>query len=105
MRSRYTAYTQGDVSYIQKTMIGKALEDFNLEETREWALAVKWKKLKVLKTGTMLKPGLEPGLESALKRAFVEFVAVYQQAGVFQELHEKSEFVQQDGRWFYSGSL
>jgi SEC-C motif domain protein len=95
MRSRYTAYTQANMGYIQQTMIGKALENFDPRDAQAWALGVKWKKLKVLKAGNISKPN----------KAYVEFIATYQEKGEIQELHEKSEFLQQDGRWFYSGLI
>ena len=109
MRSRYTAYTQGNMDYIQQTMVGRALKGFDPQETRQWALTVKWKKLSVLKTGSLPAPGSgeESGAESGAEsnKAYVEFVATYQESRSLHELREKSEFLKQDGRWFYSGVI
>ena len=49
MRSRYTAYTQANIDYIQKTMRGKAAQNYNAEETRIWAQKADWQKLEVVK--------------------------------------------------------
>ena len=103
MRSRYTAYTQGDMHYIQQTMVGRALEAFDPQETRRWALTVKWKKLSILKTGSLSELGAESG--SGSNKAYVEFVATYQESRSLHELREKSEFLKQEGRWFYSGVI
>ena len=47
MRSRYTAYSRADIDYIQSTMRGKALKDFNPPEAKAWAENIKWKHLKI----------------------------------------------------------
>ncbi len=90
MRSRYTAYTKGDVGYIAKTMQGKAAVGFDAVEARVWASRVSWIDLRVLQTSW--------GDEHT---GFVEFIARFIDDSKLISLHETSEFVREDGRWFY----
>lgn len=91
MRSRYTAYTQANISYIQATMREKAAENFDPAEAMQWAKTAKWRRLKVIRTFSDSTPGL----------AYVEFMAHYISAGIPQKLIETSVFKQIDGRWYY----
>src|SRR5687768_14512038 len=68
MRSRYTAYTRGDIDYIKKTMIPEARDDFDEAQTRKWAEGSKWKGLKIVDT----KDG-GPGDTTGM----VEFIATF----------------------------
>ncbi len=90
MRSRYSAYTRGDVDYIQKTMCGLASQGFNPDDAREWATRSQWLGLTVIATS----------MESATK-GFVEFSAHYQLDGKDHQIHERSEFHCIDKRWYY----
>ena len=40
MRSRYVAYSQARIEYIQATMRERALLGFDAQEAKEWALSV-----------------------------------------------------------------
>ena len=90
MRSRYTAYCLADIDYIQKTMQGKALVGFDAVGSKRWATRVNWIKLTVL----------DMSLESPHK-GFVEFIATFVDGHVLKSIHEKSEFIQEEGRWYY----
>lgn len=92
MRSRYTAYTQANIAYIQATMQGKAAEGFDSQTAAAWAKAAKWRRLKVLKTFSN---------PSNSDLAYVSFTAYYIWQGKPQSLHETSEFQLIDGRWYY----
>ena len=92
MRSRYTAYTQANITYIQATMRGLAAEDFNTEAAYQWAKTVKWKRLTVLETYS------DPQDEN---HAFVKFKAYYIYQGKPHTLSEISEFKRIAGQWFY----
>jgi SEC-C motif-containing protein len=93
MRSRYTAYTRGDIGYIKKTSAPEALKDFDLKAAKEWADSAEWKGLKILRTDK----GGEPD-----KKGTVEFVATYRQNGQGFEHHEVSEFRKTDqGKWLF----
>jgi SEC-C motif-containing protein len=90
MRSRYTAYTLGKVDYIEKTMLGNVLRDFNRIEAKEWANSAKWQKLEIIRTEKI-----------DFQTETVEFKAYYTIKQTPQILHEISEFKKQHDRWFY----
>ncbi len=92
MRSRYTAYTQANVDYIQATMCGPAAKDYNSEQARIWAKTAKWRRLKVLQS--FAHP-------SSADIAYVHFIAYYVFQGKPQKLEETSEFHCINGQWFY----
>lgn len=92
MRSRYTAYTQANISYIQSTMSGEAANGYDPVSAELWSKAVKWKSLKVKRAYPH---------SSQSTRAYVEFVANYKGNGRPQKIEECSEFEYRDGRWYY----
>lgn len=92
MRSRYTAYSQAKIDYIQKTMQGKPLEGFNATEVADWTQKITWTGLEVVKT-YMDEKNEDLG--------YVEFIASYQEHGKVQTIHELSQFQRQEGKWFY----
>ncbi|KTC68292.1 putative SEC-C motif domain protein [Legionella birminghamensis] len=95
MRSRYTAYTKANIAYILKTMRGKPLIDFNESEARQWAEQVGWLDLKILESQ------YSPEQPS---KGFVEFIARYHISGQIKSIHERSEFLLDDGQWYYIDS-
>ncbi|MEM7647966.1 MAG: YchJ family protein [Cyanobacteria bacterium P01_A01_bin.70] len=91
MRSRYTAYCQGQVDYLtathhpsKRTLGDRAALTKSVQNTI-------WLGLTVLQT--------EQG-QPADTTGVVEFVARYQSDHIGQ-IHERSRFKQQKGRWFY----
>ena len=93
MRSRYTAYTQANIEYIQATMRGPAAQHYDPTTALQWAKTVKWRKLKILKDFPHV---------SDKNCAYVEFVAFYFAEGRLQQLRETSEFKRIEGKWFYT---
>lgn len=92
MRSRYTAYTQGNIAYIQATMQGQAAEGFDPIEAKRWAQSIRWKRLKILRTyGHKTEPDIY----------YVEFIVHYVDQGKPQQIKERSEFRRINGRWYY----
>ncbi|MDF1647043.1 MAG: YchJ family metal-binding protein [Legionellaceae bacterium] len=89
MRSRYTAYTQADIRYIQKTMQGKAAIGFNAADSRAWAERVTWIDLRVVKASDDGQTG------------HVEFIARFIENHHMCFIHENSQFLYETGRWFY----
>lgn len=89
MRSRYTAFCLLKLDYVQKTMQGKALQNFNLRESLSNTKKCKWISLKVISTSRDETTG------------FVEFIAGYSSFGKIHYHHEKSEFELVNGKWFY----
>jgi SEC-C motif domain protein len=90
MRSRYTAYTMANINYIKKTMSGKALIGFNETDAKHWAKQIKWIGLQVLHV--ILE---EPN------KGYVEFKATFMENTHLQSIHEKSEFIREQGSWYY----
>lgn len=90
MRSRYTAYCLKNMTYIKKTMRGKALEDF-LRNKENFQNKQKWISLKVLHSS----------LDENNTIGYVEFSAQYSEYGKVFVLHEKSTFHCIDGNWYY----
>jgi SEC-C motif domain protein len=87
MRSRYTAFTLRDESYLlaswhQSTR--PAGIDFDAEAAPKWI-------------GLQVRQHVQTGAESAI----VEFVARYRVGGRAYRLHETSRFVRTHGRWQY----
>lgn len=92
MRSRYTAYTLGDIDYISRTHDSSANEDFDRKGAKEWADKAEWLGLDIIRT--------EKGREGDSKGQ-VEFKAHYRLKGKDHVLHEISEFVHKKGIWYF----
>lgn len=92
MRSRYTAYSQSNIAYIQETMRGPALKNFNPAEAHQWASQVQWLGLKIISA---------PTVATDANIGFVEFIAHFIEKNHRRILHEQSEFHRLDGRWYY----
>ena len=84
MRSRFTAYVEGDTNYLLKSWHAT---------TRPPAIELnpkqKWLGLKIKAVGQ------QEG------EHFVEFVARFKIDGRGHRLHERSRFVQEQGQWYY----
>lgn len=89
MRSRYTAYTQADITYIGNTMKPPALDDFNAEEALRWAKSSKWLKLNVIESSQQKDHGI------------VEYIAHFLYEDEEHYIHERSEFRRIKGKWYY----
>ena len=91
MRSRYSAYAQANTDYIRDTMLGKALDGFDEISAKQWAQSLIWLSLNVISTHSESK-----------ERGLVEFSALFmQKTNKLQEIHELSEFILVDKKWFY----
>lgn len=90
MRSRYTAYSKADIEYIGSTMTGPAAHGFNPDDAKAWAEHVIWVDLNVVDA---------PKPEG--NRGYVEFIARFIEGNHLHVLHEKSEFLKDNERWFY----
>ena len=96
MRSRFSAFSIGNIDYLinthhistRSTTLRGALE----RDMRD----IDWLGLSVIQASPV--SSLEP-------RGFVEFVALYKRAqlyeGRIEQLHEKSMFIKEKARWFY----
>lgn len=86
MRSRYTAYTSRDESYLLATW-----HETTRPASIDFSTDVEWHGLTVKNaTGSSLD-----------KTGSVEFTARFRRGEAHLELHELSTFSQENGRWFY----
>lgn len=86
MRSRYTAYSMADVTYVFKTWHPSTRP--SLASLRDDSLT-DWLGLKIVYS------------EQQQKTAIVEFVATYKDEQGIGQLKERSHFVLEKGKWFY----
>ena len=93
MRSRYTAFTQGNLDYIEKTMRGEALERFNRSDSENNTQEMEWLKLDVLFS------------EEEGDKGTVQFIATFRLAGEEHFMHEISSFEKVDGKWYYTKGI
>ena len=93
MRSRYTAFTLPDVSYLKKTLAPESQHDFDTKSTEQWAKQSTWKGLKIIST----KAG-----SAADSKGTVEFIATYEANGEGIDHHEVAEFRKSNnGQWLF----
>ena len=92
MRSRYAAYTVGDIDYVMETMRGKAAKESDEESMREWSRTAIWQGLEIVDAPTIANDATE---------GEVEFIARYHSENKDHVLRERSQFVKKDGAWFY----
>lgn len=85
MRSRYTAYVLGNEKYILNSW-----HSSQRPASLGMAASVEWQGLKVLQASTEKD-----------NQAFVEFIAVFNDAGNISQMHERSRFIREQGVWFY----
>jgi SEC-C motif domain protein len=96
MRSRYTAYTRGDIDYLANTLVAESRAAFDRAATTAWAMQSKWLCLRIL---------FVEGGGPADREGVVAFVATYSKGGQTMEHHEVSQFRRGErGAWrFVSG--
>jgi len=85
MRSRYCAFALGDAAYLLATWQA----DFR-PATLELDSQIRWIGLEILARA------------QGAQQASVEFEATLLRSGTVSALHERSEFVREDGRWLYT---
>lgn len=90
MRSRYTAYCLANIDYIKATMRKKAALGFDEHDASRWSKRVTWINLKVINTEM-----------DDLNKGYVEFIATFVDISVLKSIHEKSEFIKENGQWYY----
>lgn len=93
MRARYTAYTQVNMDFIEKTHDPATRKKTNMEENRAWAEQTQWKGLEIVNT--------EKG-EAGDNWGKVEFKAKFESGGEPGAHHEVSEFNKKEGKWFFT---
>lgn len=94
MRSRYTAFTKGEIGYIKTTLAPESRGDFDEAAVRQWSTKSEWLGLEIIRT--------ENGGPSDSK-GVVEFNAKYRLKGKVIGHHEVSTFRKEklDGKWYF----
>ena len=90
MRSRYSAYVLEDNDYLLKTWHPSTRPKNNPIDNED--ADTTWTKLEVLRTDKGLKNDTD---------GIVEFIAQCEIKGNASHLHETSNFLHEDGRWYY----
>ena len=103
MRSRFVAYSQRAIGYLETTSAGEAAASFSKKDATAWANAATFTKLEIFAT--------EHGAE-ADDEGLVDFAATYHEGGKVHVLRERSLFrreappggqPEQRGPWRYIG--
>lgn len=89
MRSRYTAYSLGDLGYIERTMREKALNRFNRKASEKTLEQTTWIQLTVLNASEEGDTGT------------VQFMASFKDNGEIHTMHELSTFKKINNKWYY----
>ncbi|MBF0232746.1 MAG: SEC-C domain-containing protein [Desulfamplus sp.] len=93
MRSRYTAYVNTAVNYLEETIHPDQRSDFDKNEARAWSETSQWKQLEILNTIDG---------QSGDKQGIVEFIAHFiNNKNVAQKHHERAEFKKEGGHWYF----
>tara|TARA_B100000123_G_C25730682_1_gene429079 strand:+ start:861 stop:1409 length:549 start_codon:yes stop_codon:yes gene_type:complete len=90
MRSRYSAFVVRNGDYLAATLAPEKRADFDADGIRDDQ--TQWTGLEIIdraKGGLLDQTGI------------VEFVASFIENGQAYQLHERSNFVRRDGKWFY----
>jgi SEC-C motif-containing protein len=92
MRSRYTAFALANAGYLMRSHSSKTRPIHERKNIEKWAKSVSWMGLTILQTQDGAA-GDETGS--------VEFKALYLENGKPQQIHEKSRFQRENGKWVY----
>jgi Uncharacterized protein conserved in bacteria len=92
MRSRYTAFTKANVDYLMQTHAAKSRPVAERKNIERWAKSVVWLGLEIIKA--------ENGNRDD-KTGYVEFKATYIENGQPAQIHERSLFIRENGKWVY----
>ena len=94
MRSRFTAYSIGNIPYIQDTCCNQALENFDFISAQNWAQSVTF-------TNLTIHSHQEKRLSGE-----VHFTIHYIENSTLQFYSETSHFIKQNNQWLYaSGNI
>lgn len=92
MRSRYSAFVQNDMDYVERTTHPKSRSEFDRKSSGEWASQSEWLGLEIVSTSRG-QPADQDGQ--------VEFVALYRVGERTVRHHEMSHFAKHDGIWYF----
>lgn len=92
MRSRYTAFCTANIDYLIATHHPTQRQADDRQTLAQTIAHTRWLSLRVLSSDRSQETN---GVGT------VEFVAFYRSQGNFDQLHERSQFIRQDNRWYY----
>lgn len=93
MKSRYTAFTMGEISYLKRSHHSQTRPSAKeFKQTAQWIKSVQWMGLSIVNTWNG---------EATQEEGKVEFKALYFEDGQMQQIHEKSLFQKENGKWVY----
>jgi SEC-C motif domain protein len=92
MRSRYSAFTQANVDYLMRSHSAKTRPIKERKSIEKWGKSVVWMGLTIIQT--------QAG-EVDDEIGYVEFKALYLENGKPEQIHEKSLFQRENGKWVY----
>jgi len=92
MRSRYTAFTKANVDYLMRSHSAKTRPVKESKSIEKWAKSVVWMGLTIIQT--------QAG-EARDETGYVEFKALYLENMKPQQIHERSLFQRENGKWVY----
>ncbi len=92
MRSRYSAYVEGEIDYLGDTLHPDHRADWDREATRRWSDGAGWLSLEIVDTEAG-QPGDREGI--------VEFIANFTENGENKHHRERSRFARAGDRWYY----
>lgn len=92
MRSRYTAFVRGDLTYIDQTHAPEKRDKVERSATKNTFNSVEWVRLEVLQTE---RGGVRDDT------GMVEFAAHFRQNGAEMVHRERSKFRRDNGLWVY----
>ena len=93
MRTRYTAYTQVEMDFLQSTVHPDFRQDEDADGARDWAENSEWHGLEIISTA---------GGGSDDDTGRVEYVASYSYEGQDKQYHEVASFSRADGDWHFT---
>ena len=94
MRSRYSAFVLGNGNYLMDSHHSSTRPIKEKKSIEAWAKSVSWIRLEILDKE---KGGIND------QRGTVTFNAYFFENGKVEVIHEKSDFVKENGLWMYLG--
>ena len=95
MRSRYAAFCQANIPYLIETHHPSQRQPNDAETLQKTIDETTWLGLKVIRSSQPKK---------AEQTGLVEFVAFYKNpinSPIIAQLHERSDFIRENGQWYY----
>ena len=108
MRSRYTAFSRGNIDYLIATHHPDKRKKNDRKQIANSIKNTTWLGLKIVDTSpgnkhdAISKRSASRAAQCLAESeiAYVEFVAIFK-IDEIQQLHERSKFIKTDGKWFY----